>query len=44
MHREETQRVKILLVEDAADLAQVIGRELGAAGYQGWDVFGRDVL
>ena len=26
--------MKILLVEDASDLAQVIGRELEAAGYE----------
>ena len=34
MHRGEMQIVKILLVEDAADLAQIITRELDAVGYQ----------
>jgi len=34
MHRGETQSVRILLVEDATDLAQVITRALAAAGYE----------
>lgn len=34
VHQRETEIAKILVVEDAVDLAQVIARELEAAGYQ----------